>query len=310
MSYGATLAWLLFAITLVDHAGPVPDRPGAGSTTRASADEPRDRGDAATASGAPRRAGASADGRRDRVVPRHVRRGRRSLAAFLSPLAALARRSRSRRREQIAQADTRRSCRPTRRRSRTRARRYDVYHVPIDGTTRELALVKQGRQPEQVHRPGEPRRPAPITWQGSWRTLEPVWTFAPALGELRRGLGPDRLPAAAVQHDRDRHHRRRSGRCSRARSSPTASPGSGSPAAALLFTLLIATIFLPAAVTIIPTYTIFVKLGWVGTWLPLLVPTFFANAYDVFLMRQYFMTIPREMDEAAAIDGAGPFRTL
>ena len=78
------------------------------------------------------------------------------------------------------------------------------------------------------------------------------------------------------------------------------------PGRGLLFTLLIATIFLPAAVTIIPTYTIFVKLGWVGTWLPLLVPTFFANAYDVFLMRQYFMTIPTEMDEAAAIDGAGP----
>ena len=62
--------------------------------------------------------------------------------------------------------------------------------------------------------------------------------------------------------------------------------------------------------TIIPTYTIFVKLGWVGTWLPLLVPAFFANAFDVFLMRQYFMTIPTEMDEAAAIDGAGPLRTL
>ena len=82
------------------------------------------------------------------------------------------------------------------------------------------------------------------------------------------------------------------------------------PGRGLLFTLLIATIFLPSAVTIIPTYTIFLKLGWVGTWLPLLVPTFFANAFDVFLMRQYFMTIPTEMDEAAAIDGAGPLRTL
>ena len=82
------------------------------------------------------------------------------------------------------------------------------------------------------------------------------------------------------------------------------------PGRGLLFTLLIATIFLPTAVTIIPTYTIFVKLGWINSWLPLLVPTFFANAYDVFLMRQYFMTIPTEMDEAAAIDGAGPMRTL
>jgi multiple sugar transport system permease protein len=82
------------------------------------------------------------------------------------------------------------------------------------------------------------------------------------------------------------------------------------PGRGALFTLLIATIFLPYAVTLIPTYTIFLKLGWVGTWLPLLVPTFFANAYDVFLLRQYLLTIPREMDEAAAIDGAGPFRTL
>ena len=82
------------------------------------------------------------------------------------------------------------------------------------------------------------------------------------------------------------------------------------PGRGMLFTLLIATIFLPAAVTLIPTYTIFVKLGWVGTWLPLLVPTFFANAYDVFLMRQYFLTLPRELDEAAAIDGAGPLRIL
>ena len=44
--------------------------------------------------------------------------------------------------------------------------------------------------------------------------------------------------------------------------------------------------------------------------MPLLVPAFFANAYDVFLLRQYLLTIPREMDEAASIDGAGPFRTL
>ena len=82
------------------------------------------------------------------------------------------------------------------------------------------------------------------------------------------------------------------------------------PGRNLMLLILIATIFLPSAVTLIPTYTIFVKLGWVGTWLPLLVPTFFANAYDVFLLRQYLMTIPPELDEAAAIDGAGPFRTL
>jgi len=82
------------------------------------------------------------------------------------------------------------------------------------------------------------------------------------------------------------------------------------PGRNFLFLVLLSTIFLPAAVTLIPTYTIFVKLGWVGTWLPLLVPAFFANAYDVFLLRQYFMTLPRELDDAAKIDGAGPFRIL
>ncbi len=82
------------------------------------------------------------------------------------------------------------------------------------------------------------------------------------------------------------------------------------PGRDFLFTLLISTIFLPAFVTLIPTYTFFQRIGWVGTWLPLIVPTFFANAYDVFLLRQYFMTIPKELDEAAMIDGAGPLRVL
>jgi multiple sugar transport system permease protein len=82
------------------------------------------------------------------------------------------------------------------------------------------------------------------------------------------------------------------------------------PGRDFLFMVLIATIFLPAAVTIIPTYTFYVTIGWVGTWLPLMVPHFFANAYNVFLLRQFFLTLPRELDESAMIDGAGPFRIL
>jgi multiple sugar transport system permease protein len=82
------------------------------------------------------------------------------------------------------------------------------------------------------------------------------------------------------------------------------------PGRDLLFIILISTIFLPAFVTVIPTYTFFQRIGWVGTWLPLIVPAFFANAYNVFLLRQYFMTLPRELDEAAMIDGAGPWRVL
>jgi multiple sugar transport system permease protein len=82
------------------------------------------------------------------------------------------------------------------------------------------------------------------------------------------------------------------------------------PGRDFLFVLLISTIFLPGAVTIIPTYTFFYKIGWVGTWLPLIVPSFFANAYDTFLLRQFFMTLPRELDEAAMIDGATPLKVL
>jgi multiple sugar transport system permease protein len=82
------------------------------------------------------------------------------------------------------------------------------------------------------------------------------------------------------------------------------------PGRDFLFIVLISTIFLPAAVTVIPTYTFFQRIGWVGTWLPLIIPALFANAYDVFLLRQYFMTLPRELDEAAMIDGASPLKVL
>ena len=74
--------------------------------------------------------------------------------------------------------------------------------------------------------------------------------------------------------------------------------------------MLLATIMLSSQVTLVPTYILFTRIGWTGTWLPLIVPHFFANAYNVFLLRQYFLTIPRDLDEAAMIDGAGPFRIL
>jgi len=82
------------------------------------------------------------------------------------------------------------------------------------------------------------------------------------------------------------------------------------PGRDLLFVVLISTLFLPGTVTLIPTYSFWQKLGLVGTWFPLIVPHFFANAYNVFLFRQYFMTLPRELDESAMMDGAGPLRIL
>lgn len=78
----------------------------------------------------------------------------------------------------------------------------------------------------------------------------------------------------------------------------------------VLFLVLLSTIMLPSQVRLIPIYIFFQELGWVNTLLPLIVPQFFANAYDVFLLRQFFMTIPLELDDAAKIDGANPLQVL
>ncbi len=75
-----------------------------------------------------------------------------------------------------------------------------------------------------------------------------------------------------------------------------------------LFILVLATMMLPFQVTMIPLYLFYNEwLGWGDTFLPLIVPTFFANAYDVFLLRQFFRTIPEELSDAARVDGASEF---
>lgn len=78
----------------------------------------------------------------------------------------------------------------------------------------------------------------------------------------------------------------------------------------VLFLILLSTVMLPPQVTLIPTFILFKKIGWYDTLLPLIVPAFFANAWDVFLLRQFFMTLPTELDDAARIDGAGPLQIL
>ena len=179
---------------------------------------------------------------------------------------------------------------------------------PIDGANRELALVKKGQKESDFVDPANPGGGL-IHWVGSWRSLNHVFRFDPQWNNFSDvwqlidyprllfntiaialiGTLGVLLSCTLVAYGFARFR----------------FPGRG-----LLFTILIATIFLPSMVTLIPTYTLFVKLGWWGTWLPLLVPTFFANAYDVFLLRQYFLTIPRDLDEAASIEGAGPIRIL
>ncbi len=78
----------------------------------------------------------------------------------------------------------------------------------------------------------------------------------------------------------------------------------------VLFLVLLSTIMLPSQVRLIPIYVLFQKIGWINTLLPLIVPAFFANAYDVFMLRQFFMTIPFELDDQAKIDGANSIQTM
>jgi multiple sugar transport system permease protein len=185
----------------------------------------------------------------------------------------------------------------------------DVYKVPMpDGNTKELAMLKPGRTQSTFVDPQNPSA-APIVWQGAWRSLERPWKWSPTWDNYTTVWTTINFPRlmwnttfyaimteigtllscilVAYGFSRFRY-----------------------PGRDFLFVVMISTIFLPAAVTLIPTYTFFTKIGWVGTWLPLIVPAFFANAYDVFLLRQYFMTLPRDLDEAAMIDGAGPLRIL
>jgi ABC-type glycerol-3-phosphate transport system permease component len=76
----------------------------------------------------------------------------------------------------------------------------------------------------------------------------------------------------------------------------------------LLFGVLIATLFLPSQVTVIPLFLLFRQLGWLDTLLPLIVPSWFGHAFYIFLMRQFITTIPAELDDAARIDGCNTFR--
>ncbi|CAH8770694.1 carbohydrate ABC transporter permease [Paenibacillus dendritiformis] len=76
----------------------------------------------------------------------------------------------------------------------------------------------------------------------------------------------------------------------------------------LMFMLMISTMMLPYPAVMIPQFLLFSKLGWMNTFLPLIVPTFFGSAYQIFLLRQFFMSLPNELYDSGKIDGCGEFR--
>jgi multiple sugar transport system permease protein len=77
-----------------------------------------------------------------------------------------------------------------------------------------------------------------------------------------------------------------------------------------IFLIVLATMMLPSQVTLIPLYVIYAKLGWINTYLPLLVPTFLGSPFFIFLLRQFFMGMPKELIDAARLDGASELRIL
>ena len=185
---------------------------------------------------------------------------------------------------------------------------YPVYQVPTADGTHSWALVQGHREDATFLDPANPEA-GPIEWEGRWRTLEQSWRFELTIDNfvaawdridfvrlflntfVIAGLSTVGAVASAIFVAYGFSRFRFPGRNG-------------------LFLLMLATIILPFQVTLIPSYAVYLWLGWVGTWLPLIIPHFFANAYNVFLLRQYFLTIPRDLDEAAMIDGAGPLRIL
>jgi multiple sugar transport system permease protein len=186
---------------------------------------------------------------------------------------------------------------------------YNVYDVPdTDGTMHAWALI-EGHREDAVFIDPANLDAGPFEWVGRWRTLQQHWAFS---------LRTENFTAAWETIDFPRLFINTFAIAGLSTLGAVTSaifvaygfsrfrfPGRNG-----LFLLMLATIILPFQVTLIPSYAVYLALGWVGTWLPLIVPHFFANAYNVFLLRQYFLTIPRDLDEAAMIDGAGPFRIL
>ncbi len=82
------------------------------------------------------------------------------------------------------------------------------------------------------------------------------------------------------------------------------------PGGNVLFALLVGTILIPPTVTLVPQYLVYARLGWVGTYLPLVVPQLCGSAFAIFLFRQWFRSIPADLFESAELDGANPLQQL
>ncbi|NUM46401.1 MAG: carbohydrate ABC transporter permease [Anaerolineales bacterium] len=184
-----------------------------------------------------------------------------------------------------------------------------MYQVPFEEGVRELALVNAGTRSSEFIDPQNPDAGL-ITWEGSWRTLPGAYRFEITWDNFVQLL-------AAIPFERLIQNTLVIALISEVGvliSSIVVAYGFARfplPGGDFLFYLMIATLLIPEKVTLIPTYFFFTRiLDWEGTWFPILLPFFFGNAVYIFLLRQNFKSIPKEMEEAAMLDGAGPLRIL
>lgn len=184
-----------------------------------------------------------------------------------------------------------------------------LLRVPLEDGTEDILALLNGRRRDSTFVDPDNLDAEPVEWEGRWRTLVPVtvqewhpenyaeaWNIANFPRMLFNttmialfGLIGTLISCVMVAYAFARF--------------PI-------PGKSFMFMLLIATIILPRQVMLVPLFAFFSFIGWTGTWLPLIVPHFFANAYNVFLLRQYFLQLPKELDEAAMMDGANPLQIL
>lgn len=184
-----------------------------------------------------------------------------------------------------------------------------VYNVPTSTGVRQLALEDPHIKYSMFIDPANPKA-GPIRWDGYWGSLNLVyhthitlsnfitlWKTVNYSNMLRNtmiviGLGEIGILCSSIMVAYGFARFR-------------------VPGGKFLFFLLIATIMIPDSIILVPTFMIFGRvLHWSGSFYPLVVPQFFGSAIYIFLLRQNFRTIPRDLDEAAMLDGAGPLRTL
>ena len=186
---------------------------------------------------------------------------------------------------------------------------YPLYNVPFDTDTKQLLLITPRRQASQFIDPQNPEAGL-IEWQGNWRQLDPVYepfftteAFTTWFNALDyRQVSRNTLIVVGLTE------------IGVLITSILVAYGFARfplPGGNLLFFILIGTIILPEKITLIPTYFVFINvLDWQGTWWPLIAPYWFGSAVLIFLLRQNFRSIPRELEEAAMLDGASPLRIL